>query len=62
MASERPRHDPPVIVKALIDYLEDLYPDVMPNDLPSEFEHGKRVGAVMVVRHLKMVMKTQEEN
>lgn len=61
MESDLPRPECPPITPALIRYLETNYPDVMPNDFPGEFEYGKRVGAVQVVRHLKRVMQEQEE-
>lgn len=52
----------PHIDDALIDYLDKIYPDHLPSNYRGEFELGKLLGEVSVVRHLKMIRDEQREN
>lgn len=49
----------PPISQQLIDYLEHVFPDRAAN--PAKDDPMKVYGNAEVVRHLKAVMKTQEE-
>lgn len=52
----------PLITDELITYLESRFPDRLPPSRKDEYELGKLVGAVDVVRHLKSVRDKQREN
>jgi hypothetical protein len=52
----------PIIDKALLDYLDSIYPDRMPApNLPHD-EYIRRASEVSVVRHLKMIHHEQQED
>lgn len=52
----------PVIDKNLLDYLESIYPDTLPNITIPERELWVTVGSVQVVRHLKSIYEEQNNN
>lgn len=52
----------PVIDKNLLDYLESIYPDTLPNITIPERELWVNVGSVQVVRHLKSIYEEQNNN
>ncbi len=52
----------PIIDQRLIDYLDLLYPDRCPDVLDPERSIWMDAGSVRVVRHLKQLLKEQEEN
>lgn len=52
----------PLITDELITYLEHKFQDKLPVERKDEYELGKLVGAVSVVRHLKSVRDRQREN
>lgn len=54
--------DTPHISDELIAYLEAKFPDRLPAYRKDEYELGRLVGAVDVVRHLKMARDLQREN
>lgn len=49
----------PYIEEALLDYLEEVFPDRAPNIDASDRQIWVRVGAVQVVRHLRMLFNEQ---
>lgn len=51
----------PVIERHLIEYLETIYPDVLPPMNISERDLWAQVGAVGVVRHLRALYEEQNE-
>lgn len=52
----------PYVEKALLEYLERLYPDVAPEPTQSEREIWMNRGAVGVVRHLRLIYNELHEN
>lgn len=52
----------PVIDKVLVEYLEQMYPDVSPELSMSDREIFFRRGAVDVVRTLRRIYAEQNEN
>ena len=49
----------PFITEELIDYLEQLYPDKMPDGNLTETKFTRLQGSIDVVRHLKAIRKQQ---
>lgn len=52
----------PIINPELIEYLETMFPDRVPDVQDPDRNIWMAVGAVSVVRHLKMLLKEQEKN
>lgn len=52
----------PIISIELIEYLEELNKDQVPNLSDSDREVWFKAGAVSVVRHLKHIKKQQDDN
>lgn len=49
----------PAIDKALLDYLEQVFPDQVPDPQMSDREVWQSVGTVQVVRHLRHLYDKQ---
>lgn len=52
----------PIITPELIEYLEEHFPDRVPDPMDPDRDIWMAVGGVRVVRHLKRMLKDQEEN
>ena len=52
----------PVIERHLIEYLETVFPDVLPSLSIPDRELWAQVGAAHVVRHLRALYEEQNEN
>lgn len=52
----------PIITPDLVDYLDGLYKDQVPDLSDTDREVWFKAGAVSVVRHLKHLKKLQEDN
>lgn len=52
----------PIITDELIAYLDEVFPDRLPEKPLGEFGFGELFGAAKVIRHLKRIRDEQREN